>query len=1092
MTPEQWQKIDHLLEMTLDLPAGERAIFLEQACAGDAGLRAEIETLLRAHDQATGFIERPPATEMAEVFDMGGREDLSGQRIGPYQLISELGRGGMGVVYLAARADDEFRKQVAIKLVGYGPQNAPVMRRFRRERQILASLDHPNIARLLDGGRTEQGWPYLVMEYVEGTPINAYCHGHRLSITARLKLFRDVCRAVQYAHQNLVIHRDLKPSNILVTEDGAVKLLDFGIAKLLHTESGAITQTFTTQLATGALMMTPEYASPEQVRGALVTTASDVYSLGVVLYELLAGGQPYVFKDRSLPEMVRVICEEEPEPPSAAIMQNAQLPQQFSEARLKLRAQLRGDPDQIVMTALQKDVQLRYRSVEQLGEDLRRHLEGKPILARQASWRYRMGKFVRRYKAGVALSALLLLTLLGGIVGTAWQARVAGQYAETNRRLAYAGQMHLAAQAWEMANVRQLRELLDNQLPKAGEADLRGFEWYHLWRLTYQNGERLTLPHTTEVWSVAVSPDGKQIATAHSEDDSTVRLWDAATGNLLSVLKGSGTQPWMVAFSPDGRRLATVHHDDKDTVSLFDLAAGGTPRILPGHTRPTRVLAFSSDGQKLFTGSDDKTVKVWDTGTGKELLTIENCAEVRGLAVSPDGRLLATQCSSELVLWDARTGSRLRSLKNPMDAGLWSILFSTDGRTLIIGGKFGEARLLDVMTGQEVRTFASHNGGIRGMAISGDGKLLATASEDRTAKVWEVDTGRELAALKGHLAELYGVAFAPDGKTLVTASTDFTAKIWELESVSDRSVLATGTIAEALSPDGNRIAVRGPAGRLRLLDAVTGREQAVLPNSEGKGGGQTRTVVFSPDSKLLAACNRRDNKVWLWDCATGRELPPFATTHSVRSLAFSPDGKKLLTGGDDHAARLWGLASGQEIRAFKNHEHVVWVVAFSPDGRKLATGSVDKTVRLWEVETGRELASVKGQQKPILSLAFSPDGKMLAVGSADSTVKLLDLTTGRELHTLTGLAGHVQGLAFSPDGQRLATGSGDGVIRLWNPFLGQQLIMLRGHMDLVSMVAFTPDGRTLISGSNDTNVRRWVTATAQEATARGRQSAAGN
>ncbi|MBL8191971.1 MAG: serine/threonine protein kinase, partial [Acidobacteria bacterium] len=312
MTPTRWQQIDQLLESALELPADQRAAFLENSCNGDATLRREVEQLLAVDESVEDFLESAPAEAMAEVLDAKLTSSLVGSRVGPYQILRELGRGGMGIVCLAERTDQQYRQQVAIKLLWPGVNQAEIIRRFRRERQILANLHHPNIAQLFDGGTTEDGRPYFVMEHVTGQPITEYCRARQLTIAERLTLFQQVCSAVQYAHQNLVIHRDLKPGNILVTEDGTAKLLDFGIAKLLDAERHGLTA----QTTTGALMMTPEYASPEQMRGQPVTTASDVYSLGVVLYELLTGQSPYEFKDRNLPELIRVVCEQEPIPPS--------------------------------------------------------------------------------------------------------------------------------------------------------------------------------------------------------------------------------------------------------------------------------------------------------------------------------------------------------------------------------------------------------------------------------------------------------------------------------------------------------------------------------------------------------------------------------------------------------------------------------------------------------------------------------------------------------------------------------------------------------------------------------------------------------
>ena len=394
MTPERWKKVEEVFESALEHAPDERSAYLAEVCAGDEALRHQVETLIASNEQAGSFIEAPiMGTVLPATVEDDPIPSMIGRRVGSYKIVREIGRGGMGAVYLAVRADDEFQKRVAIKLIKRGMDTDYIIRRFRNERQILASLDHPNIARLLDGGTTEDGLPYFVMEYVEGQPLHHYCDTKRLSTVERLRLFLKVCSAVHYAHQNLIIHRDLKPSNILVTADGTPKLLDFGIAKLLNPEIASQTLDPTTM---ALRLMTPEYASPEQVRGEPATTASDVYSLGVLLYELLTGRRPYRIRNRLPEEIARVICEEEPERPSIVINRIEQIhpdgatqvevtPESVSRRRdgtpETLRRQLAGDLDNIVLKALRKEPQRRYSSVEQLAEDINRHLEGLPVSA---------------------------------------------------------------------------------------------------------------------------------------------------------------------------------------------------------------------------------------------------------------------------------------------------------------------------------------------------------------------------------------------------------------------------------------------------------------------------------------------------------------------------------------------------------------------------------------------------------------------------------------------------------------------------------------------------------------------------------------
>jgi eukaryotic-like serine/threonine-protein kinase len=458
MTPERWRKIENIFEASLDRTDEERESFIEKECGADADLCAEVKKLLRGYETGDAFLESPVWTDsyflqttlknqLASSLsdDSDDSEDLDpmlDQFVGEYRLIRQIGRGGMGIVYLAERR--EYRRQVAVKVVKRGMDTDFILRRFRQERQVLASLAHPQIARLLDGGTTPDGRPYLIMEYIEGTPIDKFCDQNKLTIEARLKLFQTVCAAVAYSHQRLVIHRDIKPSNVLVTVEGEAKLLDFGIAKLL--DASLLSESYE-PTATYARMMTPDYASPEQLRGELVTTASDVYSLGVLLYFLLTGHLPFSFSG-PVEAFAKLVSERKPERPSRIITHgekatlknsdgktNRQSLAQVAENRRtepeRLRRYLADDLDNIVLKALHKDTSRRYSSVEQLSEDVRRHLEGLPVKARGDDFVYKFRKFVGRHKTSVAIIGLLNITLLGGITATTWQTHIAGQ--ERNR-----------------------------------------------------------------------------------------------------------------------------------------------------------------------------------------------------------------------------------------------------------------------------------------------------------------------------------------------------------------------------------------------------------------------------------------------------------------------------------------------------------------------------------------------------------------------------------------------------------------------------------------------------------------------------------
>jgi serine/threonine protein kinase len=474
LTPERWAQIRQTFDGALERSEVDRAAYLRVVCARDDDLRREVESLLASHDSAGDFLDKPAAnlggsgqTLISSGIDI--QEYPPGHRVGAYELQKCIGRGGMGSVWLATRSDNEFKKQVAIKLVKRGMDTQEILRRFRLERQVLAGLTHPNIAALIDGGSTPDGLPYLVMEYVDGIRIDRYCEQHKSTITERLKLFRDVCAAVQYAHGNLVVHRDLKAGNILVTADGTPKLLDFGIAKLIRTEFDTLVAAETRP---ELRPMTLDYASPEQVRGEPITTATDVYSLGVLLYKLLTGKSPYGLAARSDSGLRKAICEQEPLKPSAVVLtdEKAVIPEATQKidvaqeetrdkARRRLKKKLAGDLDMIVLMALRKEPLRRYSSVEQFSGDIRRYLEGRPVIARSDTFGYRAARFIRRNAVAVAAATVAVLTLFGTAV---FELRSAERAAQQD----LVDEQHL--KVLETESLRQQGALMDAYFKLAG------------------------------------------------------------------------------------------------------------------------------------------------------------------------------------------------------------------------------------------------------------------------------------------------------------------------------------------------------------------------------------------------------------------------------------------------------------------------------------------------------------------------------------------------------------------------------------------------------------------------------------------------
>jgi eukaryotic-like serine/threonine-protein kinase len=425
MNVSEWKKIKEVFNATIDLPENERAILFEKC---DENTLNKVRKLINAHENAQNFIEASAIVEVG-LFKENEPDFYVGKQIDDYKILKEIGHGGMGTVYLAAKFDESFDKKVAVKLIKRGMDTTSVLKRFVLERKILASLENPYIGKLIDGGSTADGLPYLVMEYIEGEPITKFCDSHQFSIAERLELFRKVCSAVSYAHQNLIVHRDIKPSNILVTKDGTPKLLDFGIAKLLNPDWSLESVEAT---ATMFRLMTPEYASPEQINGLPITTATDVYSLGVVLYELLSGVRPFTSKSRNYGEIANLVLTCEPIRPSSIVISHSvsavenkntsENKEQRTKDKGRRTKSLAGDLDNIILKALRKEPERRYSSVQEFSEDIRRHSANLPISARPDTFIYRTDKFIRRHSFGVAAGLLIFLSLLSGISATAWQA----------------------------------------------------------------------------------------------------------------------------------------------------------------------------------------------------------------------------------------------------------------------------------------------------------------------------------------------------------------------------------------------------------------------------------------------------------------------------------------------------------------------------------------------------------------------------------------------------------------------------------------------------------------------------------------------
>ena len=1080
----------------------ERATFLDGACGKNPALRARVEALLADHFQQDGFMNKPAATreEPVKTIKLGAvvnpNDEAVGQTIGRYKLLEKLGEGGCGAVYVAQQ-NEPVRRRVALKVIKLGMDTKEVIARFEAERQALAMMDHPNIAKVFDAGTTETGRPYFVMELVRGIKITEYCDQNQLNTKQRLALLIEVCHAVQHAHQKGIIHRDLKPSNIMVTlHDGVPvpKVIDFGIAKA--TEGRLTDETVYTQLH--QFIGTPAYISPEQAEmsGLDIDTRSDIYSLGVLLYELLAGSTPFNAKElmaSGLDAMRKIIREQEPVRPSTrfATLQGADLTttaKRRSTDTTKLLHQLRGDLDWIAMKCLEKDRSRRYETANGLATDIQRHLNDEPVVARPQSAAYKLQKAWRRNRLAFTAAALIAVTLIVGIAVSSWQrlAAQAAQQAEKQQRelaerreaevsrLLYVANMNVAQQAWDQNNIGRLRQILED----TRDSPYRGFEWYY-WQPQTHVALMTLRGHLDGVISVAVSPDERRIATASG--DMTARIWDAASGRELLTLKGHRDWLRSVAFSPDGKRVVTASHDQ--TARVWDADTGQELFTLKGHSDVVASALFSPDGRRIVTGSWDKTAKVWDADTGRELFTLKgHTGRIWAVAISPNGQRIATASDDKTaIVWDAVTGQELLTLKGHTDE-IISLAFSPDNERIATTSEDKTAKVWDAASGRELLTLKGHTSFVLCVAFSPDGKRIATGSVDNSVKFWDAATGQELSTLKGHGGGLLSLAFYPDGRRIVTGSGDYTAKVWDADSgqsgdETGRSLFTLkghGKVVycAAFSPDGHRIVTGSWDKTVKVWDADSGRELLTIKGNSGEVYG----VAFSPDGQRIVI-GGQDATAKVCDAASGKELVTLKGHGDlVSSVAFSPDGRRIASSSADHTAKVWDAASGRELLTLNGHSDIVNRVAWSPDGQRIATGSDDQTAKVWDAGSGRELLTLKGHIGRVMSAAFSPDGQRIVTGGEDNTAKVWDAANGTNLLTLTGHAYWVMSAAFSPDGQRIVTGSYDLVAKVWDAASGRELLTLRGHTRGAMSVSFSPDGRRILTGSADHTAKVWQAA----------------
>ncbi|MHC5595673.1 MAG: WD40 domain-containing protein [Nostoc sp.] len=539
----------------------------------------------------------------------------------------------------------------------------------------------------------------------------------------------------------------------------------------------------------------------------------------------------------------------------------------------------------------------------------------------------------------------------------------------------------------------------------------------------------------------------------------------------VNTLEGHSSGVFSVEFSPDGKTLASGS-DDK-TIKLWDVSTGKAIKTLTGHSSSVSSVGFSPDGKTLASGSGDKTIKLWDISTGKAIKTLTgHSSSVISVEFSPDGKTLASGSDDKTIkLWDVSTGKAIKTLTGHSNS-VFSVGFSPDGKTLASGSGDKTIKLWDISTGKAIKTLTGHSNSVFSVGFSHDGQTLASGSEDKTIKLWDVSTGKAIKTLTGHSSSVISVGFSPDGKTLASGSGDSTIKLWDVstgKAIKTLTGYSDFVRSVGFSPDGKTLASGSGDSTIKLWDVSTGKAIKTLTGHSDF----VRSVGFSPDGKTLAS-GSSDKTIKLWDVSTGKAIKTL-TGHSnwVNSVGFSPDGKTLASGSYDSTIKLWDVSTGKAIKTLTGHSNSVYSVGFSPDGKTLASGSEDKTIKLWDVSTGKAIKTLTGHSSLVYSVGFSPDGKTLASGSSDKTIKLWDVSTGKAIKTLTGHSIWVNSVGFSPDGKTLASGSEDKTIKLWDVSTGKAIKTLTGHSNSVYSVGFSPDGKTLASGSDDKTVILW-------------------
>ncbi len=1117
---------EQLFNQALEHPPAERSAFLVRHCGEDAALRNRVEILLHAHENPEDFLQQKPCatSNITIVYDPAIHDprtfdpdildvklmDPLGQAIGPYKILQQIGQGGFGTVFMAEQSVP-VRRMVALKILRPGMDSREIIARFEAERQALAMMDHSNIAKILDGGTTEFGRPYFVMELVKGIPITEYCDEAGLAIKDRLTLFVDLCRAVQHAHQKGVIHRDLKPSNVLVTEqDGRaiIKVIDFGIAKALG--QPLTEKTLFTGFA--QLLGTPVYMSPEQVALSAVDvdTRSDVYSLGVMLYELITGTTPFdktTLSEAGFDGMRRIIREQEPPRPSVRITTiTAQAhftpTDRHKIDRRRLSESVRRELDWIVMKSMDKDRNRRYESASALAADIERFLRGEPVEACPPAVVYRLRKFSQRNKALLTTTVLVSLVVIVGAAVSVWQAIEATQArkrtddllvdakkllrredlalrearkdrdraqhsAEHSRQLLYVGDLRLASQSWQRNDVARMRELLTRHVPRNGEADLRGFEWNFLSSQSSIPSQEV-FRSERPLYFVRFSPDGRLVAASGA--DGQIRLFDATTLKPDSNYPAGQGEVNGLDFSPDSSTLASA--GDDGTVLLWNLRNGVEQLRFRAHAGLAFQAVFAQGGRLLATCGNESAIRLWNVADGSPLRDLKHHSEtVEAIALSTSGVLAAVSRDGQGSLWDLEKQLRIGSLALTPKSVFNSVAFSPSGYFIAAGQvngmlslrRSGDASLIACQTLPDaIQCIAfspatsdhSHwvavgdrNGGIHLLPVDD-----VHAANGIMPASPQFQPGHQWIA---HESRVYSLAFNPSGTRLLTAGEDGLLKVWSLDS-SQISRVAPEIVGDLALLGNDELVVC--AKTLSICSLSTGNVVRDLPCPPNNW----HSVRYAPKVKTVFALDH-SGRVFSWRLDDPTQTLVWQPTGGEKGVKFdvSPDGMNLVIEVQlvKHDERCLEFRHGP--KAVRVPCGMVFASASSPDGHFFASNN-SNDIRIFDFTSGALTTTLSGHRTTVNDLSFSPDGLYLASVSADRTVKVWDRQAEREVWSELAHANSADHVVFSPDGQTLATTGADNMLRLWRWKLGAVVLELPLADWPARQMEFSRDGRKIV------------------------------